>query len=170
MIHNNQSLLYVSYFWHFRHRLLRLYWYISYALIYAPPRMSPFFPPECPSYNFWGIFVVVFFNIRLDSGLVFLVNNYDLAPRVNLGGRPRGFTGDSTPTSSGFRCWRCFMNGACRVPRPPCLRWALAAVGIWKVEALLNSVQDLHSDQVQKFAGLLSHSRSKCSICWGIKN
>ena len=27
MIHNNQSLLYVSYSWNFRHRLVRLYWY-----------------------------------------------------------------------------------------------------------------------------------------------
>ena len=28
MIHSNQSLLYVSYSWNFRHRLVRLYWYI----------------------------------------------------------------------------------------------------------------------------------------------
>ena len=27
MIHNNRSLLYVSYSWNFRHRLVRLYWY-----------------------------------------------------------------------------------------------------------------------------------------------
>ena len=27
MIHNNQSLLYISYSWNFRHRLVRLYWY-----------------------------------------------------------------------------------------------------------------------------------------------
>ena len=32
MIHNNQSLLYVSYSWNFRHRLVRLYWYNVYSI------------------------------------------------------------------------------------------------------------------------------------------
>ena len=34
MIHNNQSLLYVSYSWNFRHRLVRLYWYLSPIYVY----------------------------------------------------------------------------------------------------------------------------------------
>ena len=34
MIHNNQSLLYISYSWNFRHRLVRLYWYIYNIYIY----------------------------------------------------------------------------------------------------------------------------------------
>ena len=33
--HNNQSLLLVSYFWNFRHRLVRYYWYII-CIIYIP--------------------------------------------------------------------------------------------------------------------------------------
>ena len=36
MIHNNQSLLYVSYSWNFRHRLVRLYWYGTYHLLRKP--------------------------------------------------------------------------------------------------------------------------------------
>ena len=32
VIHNNQSLLYVSYSWNFRHRLVRYYWYYIFVL------------------------------------------------------------------------------------------------------------------------------------------
>ena len=43
MIHNNQSLLYVSYSWNFRHRLVRLYWYTSFMIcIYVMIHMDHF--------------------------------------------------------------------------------------------------------------------------------
>lgn len=138
--------------------------------------MSPFFPPECPIHNFWGIFCGVFqYKARLWPGL--LGEQLWLGPSESIGGEgptnrwffprlqvltvfhERHLSRSATSVFEvGFgSCWQ-----VCQVERSG-----------WFVFGrfhYVNVVQDLHSDQVQKFAGLLSHSRSKCSICWGIKN
>ena len=50
VIHNNQSLLYLSYPWNFRHLLVRYYWYI--ALLWTPCLGRPW---SCPRSSLWSV-------------------------------------------------------------------------------------------------------------------
>ena len=60
-----------------------------------------FFHQNVPAIIFEAFLLWCFFNIRQDSGLVFLVNNYDLAPRSVIFGGGKvsgGETGDASHT------------------------------------------------------------------------